>query len=114
MEEKIELRADDTPYIRAQKIWSLMGFESDRNGMVPRMAAYLQLYRELDENAHIVTANKIELLRSALEPFVRGLNMHESGTCVTENLPVPDDTEPAKNVYVGDQRKARTALKDAI
>jgi len=51
-------------------------------------------------------------LRAALEPFVRGLAMYESGTCITHGLPVPQDDVPAKNVYVGDQRKARAALED--
>jgi hypothetical protein len=51
-----------------------------------------------------------ERLRAALEPFVRGLTMFETGDCVTRGLPVPRDDEPAKHVYVGDQRRARTAL----
>jgi len=51
-------------------------------------------------------------LRAALEPFVRGLVLYESGTCITQNLPPPSNEEPAKNVYVGDQRQARAALDD--
>lgn len=59
----------------------------------------------------IVPKDAVNSLRVALEPFVRGLNMHESGACVTEDLPMPKDEEPAKNVYVGDQRRARAALR---
>jgi hypothetical protein len=55
-----------------------------------------------------------ERLRAALEPFVRGLDIYETGIRITENRPPPDDEEVAKYVYVGDQRMARTALNQQI
>ena len=46
--ERVELRADDPPLVRADKIWRLLGFANDRAGMVPQMAAYLSAYQDLD------------------------------------------------------------------
>lgn len=51
MTDRIEFRSDDNMLIRADKIWRVLGFVSDRMGAVPSIAGFLSLYQELDDKA---------------------------------------------------------------
>ena len=45
---RIEFRSDDNMHQRAEKIWYALGFVNDRGDNIPKIAGWLHMYREWD------------------------------------------------------------------